>query len=51
MSQAQFSQRVDDLLATGGYDLPGAISQAAADSSNARDPFDVMREAALGVSK
>jgi hypothetical protein len=32
VTQAQFSQRVEDLLATGTYDLAGAIAQAAEES-------------------
>lgn len=46
MSQAGFSRRVDELLSA-GKPLSAAIEQAATEAKDHRDPFLVMREAAL----
>lgn len=50
MSREMFSRIVDQKLAE-GLPLDRAIEAAAEEDAHHRDPFDVMRDAALGGSK
>ena len=50
MGREQFGRRVDDYLAK-GMTVAEAIAATAQEAAKRRDPFLLMREAALGAGK